>query len=269
VKGSFFFSVGPDNMGRHLWRLLRPTFLLKMLRTRAAGLYGWDIILRGTLLPGPLIGRKLGDTIRRAADVGHEIGLHAWDHHAWQQHVAAMHDFQIRNTLKWGMDLLTEIVGRPPTCSAAPAWRCTDPVLVEKLEFPFEYNSDCRGEAIFQPVVRGQPLGQPQIPTTLPTYDEAIGRDGIDDRNYNEFLFRQLRPGKLNTLTIHAEAEGIACRALFRRFLQMAREREVHLLPLSQLLQMEPRPLPRSVITSTTVPGRDGWISCQGRVPER
>lgn len=263
LRGTFFFSVGPDNMGRHLLRLIRPAFLAKMMRTGAPRLYGWEIILRGTFWPGPLIGERLWHIIRAGAKAGHEIGLHAWDHQAWQAHLDRMDREQVHQDLSRGIHLLTEILGRPPMCSAAPAWKCNALVLQEKEKFPFFYNSDCRGEGIFRPVVEGRELSQPQVPVTLPTYDEVIGRQGITNRNYNEYVLSLLRPGKLNVLTVHAEVEGMACLGLFDRFVREALFKGVSFVPLGSLLEHEPA-MGQGVITPGKVPGREGWVACEG-----
>ena len=265
VKASFFFSVGPDNMGRHLWRLLRPVFFWKMLRTRAASLYGWNIIFRGTFWPGPIIGKKLSSQIRLAARGGHEIGLHAWDHQAWQAHIDTMSEEDVRLVLRKGFDMLAGITGAPPTCSAVPGWKCTDGVLLAKAEFPFVYNSDCRGSSIFRPVVGGKTLLQPQIPVTLPTYDEAIGRNGVTPANYNEFILSQVKPDGLNVLAIHAEAERIACVTLFANFLKAAKKRDMSFVPLGELLR-DAGHIVSGRITKTTFPGREGWVSFQGDI---
>jgi undecaprenyl phosphate-alpha-L-ara4FN deformylase len=262
VRSSFFFSVGPDNMGRHVWRLFRPTFLLKMLRTRGPTLYGWDILLRGTLWPGPVIGEKLSSVIRETADAGHEVGLHAWDHHAWQTHLDRMEAPVIHQTLSKGVEVLTRILGRPPVCSAAPAWKTNNLVLREKAKFPFAYNSDCRGESIFYPLVEREELSQPQIPVTLPTYDEVIGRQGISDGNFNEYILSLLRPGKLNVLTVHAEAEGIRAFSLFHRLLKTAKANGISFVPLGTLLRDNPPSNPSSIVAKE-IPGREGWVACQ------
>jgi undecaprenyl phosphate-alpha-L-ara4FN deformylase len=262
IKASFFFSVGPDNMGRHLWRLLRPAFLKKMLRTKAANLYGWDIILRGTLWPGPVIGEKLAEIILSTFEAGHEVGLHAWDHHAWQKHIDIMNFDVIEDSLKKGVETLTKILGRPPSCSAVPGWKCNDKVLLAKSRFDFNYNSDCRGKSIFRPVIASKELAQPQVPVTLPTYDEVIGRNGVTDDNYNDYILSLLEPAKLNVLTIHAEVEGIVCLEMFRQFVNTAVSKEISFVPLGIILQNSNN-INRSEIIKDELTGREGWISCQ------
>lgn len=262
ITATFFFSVGPDNMGRHLWRLLRPAFLWKMLRTKAAKLYGWDILLRGTFWPGPLIGKKLSSVIRDTAQAGHEIGLHTWDHHAWQAQIDTWDRQDIHRSLKKGFEQLTQILGKAPTCSAVPGWKCNDRVLVEKEKWGFHYNSDCRGDTMFYPLVNGNTLSQPQIPVTLPTYDEAMGHHGITENNYNEYLLSFLLPDRLNVLTIHAEVEGIACLNLFKDFLKQAQERGISLVPLGNLLP-ESAGIGKAALVPGLIPGREGWVACQ------
>ena len=265
LKATFFFSVGPDNMGRHLLRLLRPQFLGKMLRTKAANLYGWDILVRGTLWPGPVIGKRLGHIIRAVRDGGHEIGLHAWDHHGWQAGIDGMQIKTISDSLRKGVEMITGIVGRPPSCSAAPGWKCHDLVVVGKEHFPFTYNSDCRGDSIFYPLVEGKISSQPQIPVTVPTYDELIGRNGVSDKNYNQVLLDLFRPKKLNVLTIHAEVEGMVKLDLFGRFLREAHSKGITFIPLGKLIE-DPFKIDHAPIIPKSFPGREGWVACQGSV---
>jgi undecaprenyl phosphate-alpha-L-ara4FN deformylase len=261
IQATFFFTLGPDNMGRHIWRLLRPRFLLKMLRSNAASLYGWDILLRGTLWPGPVIGQRLADVIRSADSAGHEIGLHAWDHHRWQAHVDDMGRDGIVSELQKGFDALEGILGRRVTCSAAAGWRCNEDVLREKEAFGFEYNSDCRGTGLFRPVVDGVPCAL-QVPVTLPTYDEVIGHDGIHDGNYNERLLSRLRPDALNVLTIHAEVEGMSRAGLFREFLDMARSRGLNFVPLHHFIEAADQ-VPTDEVVQSGIPGREGAVCWQ------
>ncbi|NCC51720.1 MAG: 4-deoxy-4-formamido-L-arabinose-phosphoundecaprenol deformylase [Spartobacteria bacterium] len=265
IRGTFYFSVGPDNMGRHLWRLLRPAFLWKMLRTRAGSLYGWDIILRGTFWPGPEIGRGLAPQIRAVADAGHEVGLHAWDHHKWQAAIDTMTAAQLHQEIKKGYNRLSDILGHPPATSAAPGWRCNEQTLLEKAEFNFTYNSDCRGRHIFMPVVNGVRLNQPQVPVTMPTYDETVGQNGFTNDNYNDYMLKQLRPEGLNVLTIHAEAEGNVCREMFEDYLKRAKAMGARFMPLEDLLKMLPEP-PEDRIIMREIPGREGWVAWQDPV---
>ncbi|HVY64222.1 MAG TPA: 4-deoxy-4-formamido-L-arabinose-phosphoundecaprenol deformylase [Gammaproteobacteria bacterium] len=259
VEATFFFAVGPDNMGRHLWRLLKPQFLAKMLRSRAASLYGWDILLAGTLWPGRRIAANLGNVLRAAADAGHEVGLHAWDHHRWQARALGMAPDALEREIAAGVAAFADAVGRKPDCSAAAGWICNERVLEAKQKFGFRYNSDCRGRSVFVPTVAGRALA-PQVPVTLPTYDEVVGRGGVSDATYNDWLLEQVRPGRLNVLTIHAEVEGRVCAPLFDAFLAECKRRGIRPVPLQALLGGE---LPREPIALAPIPGREGDVCWQ------
>jgi len=262
VQGTFFFSAGPDNMGRHIWRLLRPEFLRKMWRTKASNLYGWDILLKGAIWRGPLIAKQLGHVLKATVSEGHELGLHAWNHYRWQTHIERMAGEVIYQDLIQGFEVIRESTGTSPICSAAPSWRITEQALLEKARLPFRYNSDCRGTSIFYPVVNGKVLPQPQIPATFPTYDELIGRDGVTQEYYNQSLISFMKPESLNVLTIHAEVEGMSCLGLFREFLQQLRNRGGHLVPLEQLLPPAGQ-ITGAIIGRQRVEGREGWLSVQ------
>jgi undecaprenyl phosphate-alpha-L-ara4FN deformylase len=221
VRATFLFSLGPDHTGRALRRVFRPGFLSKVRRTSVASHYGLKTLMYGTLLPGPHIGRRTGHIMREVAAAGHEVGIHCYDHIRWQDFVANRDADWTRREMQRAVAAFQEVFGRDADVIGAAGWQINSHVLALEEEFGFRYASDVRGESAFYPLMDGVTSSCLQIPSTLPTLDELIGRNDITAANVHEVVFegsrKPLPDGHVYTL--HAELEGMALSPVMQRLL--------------------------------------------------
>ncbi|HEY0783873.1 MAG TPA: polysaccharide deacetylase family protein [Thermoanaerobaculia bacterium] len=266
VRASFFWSVGPDRSGRAIFRVFtKPGFLGKMVRTNAAKMYGFKTALYGTLLPSPNIGRRCRDVMRQVLEAGHEVGLHAWDHVTWQDRLHRLSRPAIDAQLDQGVTAFTDIFDAPPRGFAAPAWYATDDGFEALDARGFAYLSVSRGVAPpFFPSVRGKTLGTLEIPTTLSTLDEDLGRDGITPETYVSRLLERYRKGATEVLTVHAETEGLHYRELFRDLLARHSERGIRTITLGELAAEARAIAPVRTVSLGEIPGRSGKVVLVG-----
>jgi peptidoglycan/xylan/chitin deacetylase (PgdA/CDA1 family) len=266
---TFLFSLGPDHTGRAIKRAFRPGFMRKVSRTSVLEHYGLKTLLYGTLLPGPDIGLRCAEILRSVRDQGFEVGIHAWDHVKWQDGVAHAGAAWTAREMRRALRRFEEIFGEPARTHGAAGWQTNIHALRLTQQLGFHYASDTRGSEPFVPVMRAEIVACPQLPTTLPTLDELIGRDDVTPDNVaNHLLDLTGTPpahGHGHVYTLHAELEGGKLAPVFEALLEGWKSQGYDLVSLRELyLGLNMDRLPRNEVSWGSIPGRAGKLAVQG-----
>lgn len=266
VRATFLFSMGPDHTGRAIKRAFRRGFLGKVKRTSVLQHYGLKTLMYGVLLPGPHIGRRCRESMRDIAARGFEAGVHTWDHVRWQDGVGRASEPWTRRELSLARDEFAEVFGRMPLVHGAAGWQMNRYVPALEKSLGFRYASDTRGRSPFVPVPEEGAGSVPQLPTTLPTLDELIGRPDLKGADPVDHLLAltAAAPGRDQVFTLHAELEGGAYRDAFERLLRAWQQRGFELNDLaSSVARLHVKTLPPGRIVEGTVAGRSGTLAVQ------
>ena len=276
AEATFLFSLGPDHTGRAIRRVFRPGFLSKVSRTSVLEHYGLRTLLYGTLLPGPDIGRRAAAQMRQVRAAGFEVGVHCFDHIAWQDNVAARDAAWTQRQMQLAVERFQQVFGTAPRTHGAAGWQMNAAALAFEEHLSLDYASDTRGTGPFLPLIAGRPGRVPQLPTTLPTLDELIGLDGWTAGTVHEALLARTAPGRgagaagaraqraSEVFTLHAELEGMKLLPVLRLLLRGWREQGHELVSLARLrASLDPATLPVCAVVAGAVPGRSGALACQ------
>jgi len=255
---TFFFSLGPDHTGRALRRVLRPGFFSKVQRTSVLSHYGLRTLLYGTLLPGPDIGERCANEMRAVRDAGFEVGIHCWDHVRWQDYVATSDAAWTEREMGLACERFEKVFQEKPRSWAAAGWQTNRHAANFQRKAGFDYASDTRGTSPFLPAWGGCM----QLPTTLPTLDELIGREGIEPVSH---LLELTRASADHVFTAHAELEGGQLAPMLEQLLSGWKAQGYEVVSLAALFHiLRKQALPKHEVIYGEVPGRSGTLALQG-----
>jgi undecaprenyl phosphate-alpha-L-ara4FN deformylase len=262
----FLFSLGPDQTGRAITRIFRPGFFQKVSRTSVVQIYGVRTLLNGTLLPAPHIGRRNTATMRAVRDAGFEVGIHCYNHYRWQDYLQRMTLAEVRAEFIAARAEFLRIFGREAHTAGAAGWQSNARSREVYDEAGLLYASDTRGSAPFFPRVDGRVFKTLEIPSTLPTFDELMGRPEFPDEKIVAHYLSLLRPDRANVFTLHAEVEGMGRRALFRELLAACKNAGVEFVRMDDLareLLANPGAIPVVDQVMAEIDGRSGVVATQ------
>jgi len=267
ADATFLFSLGPDHTGRAVRRVFRRGFVRKVARTSVVEHYGLRTLLYGTLLPGPDIGARCAAALAGVRSAGFEVGVHSWDHVAWQDGVAAADAGWTEGQMRRACERFATIFGERPRVHGAAGWQMNADAYRLEPQLGFAYASDTRGREPFLPVSGGETIACPQLPTTLPTLDELIGVDGLTAQDVADRVLALSRnpPPSGHVFTLHAELEGMKLAGVLERLLEGWKALGYRLVALRSVAEaLDAAALPRCRVVNGEIRGRSGRLSLQG-----
>jgi peptidoglycan/xylan/chitin deacetylase (PgdA/CDA1 family) len=277
---TFLFSLGPDHTGWALRRAFRPGFFSKVSRTSVVEHYGVKTLMYGVFLPAPDIGADCAEQMRQVADAGFECGIHTWDHVVWQDNVRVRDADWTAAVMRKSHQRFEEIFGYTPKTHGAAGWQMNEHAFRQLDCFGMAYASDGRcllneNGSLKNPVAgpyrlsaQGEAFAHVQMPTTLPTLDELLGRE-IDDvvigtSNIAETILKLTAQPRDHVFTLHAELEGQKLAPIFEQLLTGWRTQGYDLISMAdQYNKIKDQPLPTAPIEWGELPGRSGELIVQ------
>lgn len=277
AQATFLFTLGPDHTGWALRQIFRPGFFGKVSRTSVIEHYGLKTLMYGVLLPGPDIGKRCAAVMRAVRDAGFECGVHTWDHRVWQDSIRDRDAGWTGRTIRRSWERYAEIFGQPPATHGAAGWQMNPHVFAMLDDFGIAYASDGRAlltesGALARPDagphrvrIGERILSCVQMPTTLPTLDELLGRDiggrRIDASNVARFLLDLTAAPRDHVFTLHAELEGQKLAPIFEELMSGWQSQGYDLVSMADYWQtVRDDVLPVHPVTWGILPGRSGEL---------
>jgi peptidoglycan/xylan/chitin deacetylase (PgdA/CDA1 family) len=277
ANATFLFSLGPDHTGWALRRAFRPGFFKKVSRTSVVEHYGLKTLMYGVMLPAPDIGATCAAQLRAVAEAGFECGIHTWDHVVWQDNVRQRDAAWTKAQMQKSSQRFQKIFGTQAATHGAAGWQMNPDAFAELDELDILYSSDGRARlnedgSLLDPASGPYRLRSGttimrcyQMPTTLPTLDELLGRTiagvEINLNNIADHILTLTKQPRDHVFTLHAELEGQKLAPIFERLLDGWKAQGYALSSMADYAKsIDALTLPIHALQWGELPGRSGEL---------
>ncbi len=281
ANATFLFSLGPDHTGWALRRAFKAGFFNKVARTSVVQHYGIKTLMYGVLLPAPDIGLTCAPYLRAVADASFECGIHVWDHVVWQDNVRRRDAAWTQKHMRKAAQRFDNLFGFSAKTHGAAGWQMNPHAFVELDNLGIRYSSDTRAElnedgSLIEASIGpyrlslsqnnlDRTLNCIQLPTTLPTLDELLGRQigpkVIDLNNIAKHILKLTKEPRDHVFTLHAELEGQKLAPIFEELLVGWKAQGYQYQSMANYAKrLDPALLPVRALRWGKLPGRSGEL---------